>query len=163
MTAGPGLYFAYGSNMNAAQMRERCPGSRFVTTAALGDHVLCFPRHSEKRGCGVASIAPQTGGCVWGVVYEMTSDDFVRLDGFEGYFGGREPLTNAYHREEVTVSRAGRADDPLIAWAYFGVAGGGGPFVPSAHYLGLMISGAEEWRLPADYVTALKAIAVAPP
>jgi gamma-glutamylcyclotransferase (GGCT)/AIG2-like uncharacterized protein YtfP len=147
--------------MHGAQMRERCPGSRFVATAALENHLLCFPRHSPNRGCGVASIVPHVGERVWGVVYEMTAEDFLRLDGFEGYFGGCENTANAYHRQEVSVLRAGRAGDLLTAFAYFGVASAGGPFVPSAHYLGLMISGAEEWRLPADYVAALKAIAVA--
>jgi len=36
--------FAYGSNMNWNQMRERCPSSRFVGIAVLRDHKLAVMR-----------------------------------------------------------------------------------------------------------------------
>jgi hypothetical protein len=52
------LCFAYGSNMDLAQMRERCPSTRFAFIAKLPDHRLVFPRKSKCRCCGVASVKP---------------------------------------------------------------------------------------------------------
>jgi hypothetical protein len=55
------LTFAYGSNMDWNQMRERCPSSRFVGIAVLRDHKLAFTRKSLKRGCGVADLIAEGG------------------------------------------------------------------------------------------------------
>jgi gamma-glutamylcyclotransferase len=44
------LTFAYGSNLDCTQMRERCPSTRFVCIAALKDYRLAFTRHSRGRG-----------------------------------------------------------------------------------------------------------------
>lgn len=46
------LYFAYGSNMAASQLLDRCPSMRFVTIAELPNHSLAFTRWSTKRKCG---------------------------------------------------------------------------------------------------------------
>ena len=35
-------YIAYGSNLNIAQMDERCPGAQPVCTAKLEDYELVF-------------------------------------------------------------------------------------------------------------------------
>lgn len=59
------LYFAYGSNMNWDQMRERCPSSRFLGIAALPDHRLAFTRGSPKRGCGVADVVAEARKSIW--------------------------------------------------------------------------------------------------
>ena len=50
------LYFAYGSNMEWKQMRERCPSAMFVCIAKLKDRRLAFTRKSKDRGCGVATL-----------------------------------------------------------------------------------------------------------
>jgi len=57
----PMLYFAYGSNMDWAQMQQRCPDAGFRAIGLLDDHRLCFPRRSKLRECGVASIHPVAG------------------------------------------------------------------------------------------------------
>jgi len=41
------LYFAYGSNMDWAQMRSRCRTARFVCVEKLKDHRLAFTRKAE--------------------------------------------------------------------------------------------------------------------
>jgi len=53
------LYFAYGSNLDFAQMRDRCPSALFVAIAKLPDHRLAFTRKSIKRACGVADAVPE--------------------------------------------------------------------------------------------------------
>lgn len=42
------LYFAYGSNMDPAQIMERCPEATLVGLGYLADHGLCFPRKSKN-------------------------------------------------------------------------------------------------------------------
>src|SRR5436853_668250 len=83
------LYFAYGSNMDWAQMNKRCPSARFVGIAALTEHRVGFTRRSVNRGCGVADVIPEAGRKVWGVVYEVSDLDLDRLDKSEGYQPGR--------------------------------------------------------------------------
>jgi len=112
------LYFAYGSNMNWPQMRERCPSSRFVGVAMLSNHRLAFTRTSVTRGCGVADIVQTLGGQVWGVVYEIPDLELGQLDKSEGYRPGREK--NSYSRRECMVLLDGDEAGPLNVSTYFG-------------------------------------------
>ena len=41
------LYFAYGSNLDAEQMKARCPTARPLRTARLADHRLGFTHYSK--------------------------------------------------------------------------------------------------------------------
>src|SRR5262245_26446365 len=50
------FYFAYGSNLDPEQMRERCPGHAVVGLAELRDHKLTFQLTSHDWGGGVASV-----------------------------------------------------------------------------------------------------------
>lgn len=68
-------YFAYGSNVFAKQMKERCPDSSFYSVAFLPDHKIVFPRSSRARKCGVVSIQLQSGGAVWGAVFLLSEED----------------------------------------------------------------------------------------
>jgi gamma-glutamylcyclotransferase (GGCT)/AIG2-like uncharacterized protein YtfP len=103
------LYFAYGSNMDAEQMKSRCPGHRVVGLAELRDHRLTFPLTSHSWGGGVASVSVAHGESVWGVVYDLTDADVAELDRYEGYRGPGN-AHNLYDRETVTVHLT-RADD----------------------------------------------------
>ena len=75
--------FAYGSNMDCEQMRERCPSTRFVCVAKLPNHRLAFTRKSTRRNCGVADAVKAEGNEVWGVVYEIDDIDLPKLDSLE--------------------------------------------------------------------------------
>jgi hypothetical protein len=44
------FYFAYGSNLNWAQMWGRCPSASFMEVASLPNHRLAFTRYSSSRG-----------------------------------------------------------------------------------------------------------------
>src|SRR5512138_3517065 len=95
-------YFAYGSNLDFAQMKGRCPSASFVGKAILPDHRLVFPRGSRKMG-GVAGVAPAKGKEVWGVVYTITESDLSLLDDIEGFDTERSKALNAYNRKIITV------------------------------------------------------------
>src|SRR5947208_12969770 len=69
------LYFAYGSNMDSTQMKERCPSAKFVCRAKLPSHRLAFTLRSCRRGCGVADILRDEAKDVWGVVYELPENE----------------------------------------------------------------------------------------
>src|ERR1035437_3658265 len=134
------LYFAYGSNLDWGQMRERCPSSRFVGIALLRDHKLEFTRKSVKRGCGVADAVAKDGSRVWGVVYEIADLDAGKLDASGGFNPGR--AKNSYYRRECLVFLDGEDPRPLTVSAYFGDPQPTPPR-PNAAYKNLILTGGE--------------------
>jgi len=149
------MYFAYGSNMDWNQMRERCPSATFVCVAKLPAHRLAFTRRSIKRGCGVADAIPDDRRDVWGVVYEIVQVDVGNLDQSEGFSPGRQK--NAYTREERHVFVEGDHSKPVAACIYFARKEKSPP-PPSPDYKGLIINAARFWHLPAEYIASLEKI-----
>ena len=144
--------FAYGSNMDPAQMRERCPESDLSWFAAEArGWKLCFPRQSKKRKGGVGSIAREDGASVWGVVFAVSERDLLRLDAYEGV------STKAYRRELIdVVDNQGRQSK---VWTYFAAPSGQGDIPPHKDYIALYVKGATYFGLPPEYVESLKEIA----
>ena len=156
------LYFAYGSNLDPAQMQQRCPGHRVVGLAALQDHRLAFPVYSSDWGGGVAGPVLAHGRQVWGVLYELSDDLVAALDDFEGY-RGRGDQHNFYDRETITVDLV-RPDDGSVprrvrAAAYFPHFSSPSP--PSRAYLDTILRGAVHHRFPVDYLEGLRSVEVA--
>ncbi|UYN98987.1 MAG: gamma-glutamylcyclotransferase [Devosia sp.] len=149
------LYFAYGSNMDPVQMRERCPGSAFAGIGMLQGHGLCFPRYSIARKCGAASYEADPARNLWGVVYRMTESDFVRLDGNEDYRPDRAPALNSYNRLEIDVLMA---NVPTRVHTYLANPQDG-VHSPSAAYLRHLQEGARHHGLPEDYRLLLERLA----
>ena len=152
------LYFAYGSNLNWKQMKQRCPSARFLCIAFLPDYKLAFTRRSIQRGCGVADVVHESGYGIWGVVYEMSEIDVGKLDACEGYRPGRQK--NSYYRRECEVLQDGHPQQPKTVFTYFGRSQRCPP-LPNAAYKELIVSGARYWKLPESYVRELEAISVA--
>jgi gamma-glutamylcyclotransferase len=155
------LYFAYGSNLSTAQMRERAPGHRVVGLAALRDHRVEFPRYSPRWAGGVLSVKPHRGDTVWGIVYDVTEPDLASLDQHEGFRADGDQH-NVYDRPIVTVELT-RPDDGSVprrlrVWMY--VARPSNPSPPSRRYLERVVGGAREHALPEDYVARLSATPV---
>lgn len=71
------FYFAYGSNMNPAQMHERLPHARRVGTGYVDGW--------EVRERKYANIERCRGGRVYGVIYLLTESEVNLLDRYEGY------------------------------------------------------------------------------
>ena len=72
--------FTYGSNMDLAQMSERCPNSKelFQPFVARADGWrLWFPRYSDRRQGGVGSLLSAPSDAVWGVVFGLTLEDLA--------------------------------------------------------------------------------------
>src|SRR4051794_15492621 len=69
-------YFAYGSNLNRDDMRQRCPAARSGTRARLHGWRLTFR--------GVANIESDPGATVDGALWWLSDDDICSLDTYEG-------------------------------------------------------------------------------
>ena len=144
------LYFAYASNLSTRQMDHRCRSRETISRAALQGYRLDFPRRSYRpRGRGVAGVVPDAGGSDRGVVYDISDDDLARLDRAEG-------VPKSYVRRRVTVEP--RGGGTLEVWTYFANPEPGAPFRPSREYLDVILEGAREHGLDADYIAALEAI-----
>ena len=85
-------YFAYGSNMNLGQMRFRCPDAEVVGNVRLEDYRLAF--RGRAPGNGVATVLPEKGSCVDGVLWRITEACEKNLDFYEGFpnFYGKETI-----------------------------------------------------------------------
>jgi gamma-glutamylcyclotransferase (GGCT)/AIG2-like uncharacterized protein YtfP len=154
------LYFAYGSNMDSAQMKERCPSAKFVCRAKLPSHRLAFTRMSVSRGCGVADILGDEAKDVWGVVYELPQSELKNLDKDESFQPGRPDDQNDYTRENCCVWREGDAKRPLLVSLYRGHPQPNPP-LPNCDYKNLIVAGAKHWEIPADYIRELESIQTA--
>ena len=79
------LYFAYGSNLDTARMRRRCPRARPVRRASLHGYRLAFGGHSQTWGGAVATLVLDQDGRVDGLLYELPESDLLVLDRYEGH------------------------------------------------------------------------------
>ncbi len=134
-------YFAYGSNLDAEQMRDRCPTSRGLFRARLDGYRLDFTHLSLRWGGGAADVVPQVGECVWGVLYELASQDLTRLDRFEP----------GYERVLVSV----RDDESSAHQALTYVVREKQILRPTQVYLEKMMRWGQHWRLPEEYLSHL--------
>lgn len=149
------LYFAYGSNMDWEQMKERAPSAEFLSVARLKDHRLAFSRRSKHRGGGSADALYDPGQELWGVVYQIDEQDFAELDRAEDIIPGR--ARNGYRREKSRVCVDGDETRPLEVYIYFAVKEKDPP-PPSAPYIQQIVRGAKHWGLPEAYIERLEQI-----
>lgn len=134
-------YFAYGSNLDQAQMKERCPDSELLGVAVLKNYRLDFTIYSKKRLCGCADIVKDEGSEVWGLIYVLSEKDLQQLDIFEG-------SPNYYRRTRVDATdKEGKS---IKVYAYEVVKKT--PFqVPSSQYLDIIKNAAKKFNFPKDY------------
>ena len=151
------LYFAYGSNLEWAQMKQRCRLAKFVCRAKLPAYRLAFTLKSVSRDCGVADVLPDQTREVWGVVYELPDNQLKKLDKREGYRPGRSYEKNQYTRQDQYVWPDGDAKRPLLVTLYLGNLQLDPP-LPSDDYKKLIVDGAKHWDLPAEYIRQLESI-----
>ncbi len=103
------FYFAFGSNLDESQMQRRCPGAEFISIATLRDHELAFTGTSKTWAGAVATVRPNAGSIVPGVVYLLAPSDWPPLDRYEG-------VPHLYERVAVDIHPPGAR--PLRSLAY---------------------------------------------
>lgn len=126
-------YFAYGSNLNRKQMKERCPGCKPLYKATLPNYKLIFTGQAGRRGGGTATIQRFQDEKVIGGIYEISEKDLKSLDKYEGISYTRinikvftedgEPL------QVVTYIKHDQADETR----------------PTPEYLAIIQQGFKEW------------------
>ncbi len=79
---------------------------------------------------------------VHGVVYELSNEDLIRLDGFE-------PVESGGYKRTIMRVRLS-TDATLECWVYIGDVYLGAPFAPSVRYSQTVLTGAREHGLPED-------------
>ncbi|NLY43363.1 MAG: gamma-glutamylcyclotransferase [Clostridiaceae bacterium] len=94
------LYVAYGSNMNKSQMSRRCPGAKVLGKTYLENWTLTLPHY--------ANIERYNGKKTPALVWEITSENEVALDRYEGY-------PDCYDKLDIIVSVDGKR---MTAMAY---------------------------------------------
>ena len=139
------LYAAYGSNMNPAQMRTRCPHSPFAGTGWIPGWRLTFGGEDLGWEGALATLVEDPAGAVFVGLYDITAYDRISLDKWES------ADTGLYQTITLRVSTL---ETDVLAWTYVlnGYAGG----LPSARYLGLIAEAAEAAGAPAEYVRELR-------
>ena len=135
------LYFAYGSNMHAQQMRGRCADATPVEKAVLlGWQVRIGVE-------GVATIVEAPSEQSWGVLWSVSDADILALDRYEGVASGY------YRRVVLTVE----GPDGLVqAFVYIQEWTGDGPGRPG--YLDTILLGARHFDLPESHVDHLASL-----
>ena len=139
------LYAAYGSNMDPAQMAERCPHSPRAGSGWIEGWRLTFGGEDIGWDGALATVVEDADARVFVVLYELSDDDERSLDRWDG-------ATLGYYRK-INV-RAATLDGYVAAWLYVLDDWEGG--LPSARYLAIMADAAELAGAPGDYVEWLR-------
>lgn len=153
----PVLYFAYGSNMQTATFSGR-RGISFLRARparATGWRLVLDKPPLVSIGEGFASIVPDPTAAVIGVVYEITAADLEHVDLTEGV------LIENYRRIEIPV-RPLDAPEEVLSVQTLTSDRRDPQLRPSDRYMGLIVAGAEEHGLPAEWIAFLRAIPTCP-
>lgn len=141
-------YFAYGSNMSFEQMKERCPGSKYLGVARLNGYKLDFTKMSTIRGGGVADIVESADDCVYGILYSITDDELAVLDVKEkGYT--RQILTCFKYDDLLDYNPLKGCD--VEALVYTVVNKSAATIPPSMEYLKIILDAAYMSMFPTKY------------
>ena len=141
-------YFAYGSNLSKGRIQKRTGLIRCAKRALLRDYRLVFNKRASK-GNVYANIQKAEGVTVWGVIYLCNAEAMAKLDHYEGVKGGH------YERQPVEVQLEDGSRQAAIAYVACveQIVSEG---MPSAEYLGHILTGAAEHLLPDDYIQMVR-------
>ena len=141
-------HFAYGSNMNRAQMLARAGKILEEQNASLVNYEVRFNK-KVRGGTAGANIQMSHGKTVHGVLYKIEEGAFRSLDRYEG-------VPEHYRRIEVQVLPEGGQPVPAQIYIASKVEKG---LRPSPTYLQAILDGAGEHNLPASYIGEIKTAA----
>ncbi len=139
-------YFAYGTLLGTQTMREYCPSAEPRAVGSLAGHTLEFRQYSDDPSrCG-CELADAPGQDLWGVVYDLTSEDMQRLNEISGVPQGW------YEQIPITVVAS---DGSQIETTTYRLVDPGDLQTPDDDYIGLVRDGSAGAGLPAAYVEGL--------
>ncbi len=127
-------------------MQRLCPGILPVGVARLDDHRFTINRQ------GFATVVPEAGSVVHGVVWEALENHLPLLDAFEGVPEG------LYDRTALMVVMEGEARQEALVY----ITRDAEPGSPARSYMEMIVAGALHFGLPTEYIDALRKIRPAP-
>jgi AIG2-like family len=130
-------YFAYGSNLNVAQMAQRCPGAKPLGRIKLPGWKLVFR--------GVADAIQEPGAFCYGGVWRITPEDEAALDTHEGVRHG------LYRKEYIPIEPMPDGEDCVLIYT----TNSTGIFPPSESYLECIKQGYRDFKMPRNARRAL--------
>ncbi len=143
-------YFAYGSNMSLPRIQDRIPGAEKIGVAVLTGHQLRFHKTGQDGSAKCdAFFTGKPDDSVWGVVFRITEEEKVVLDGYEG-------LGYGYEIKSVSVNFR---DDTGTADAFLYYATHIDPALKPYHwYKAFVLAGAIENQFPESAIQAIQAV-----
>ena len=138
-------YFAYGSNMLTARLRERTPSAVLVGPAVLSNHALHFHHVSRKDGSAKCNILPGPAEreSVHGVVFDIPAAEQPALDAAEDRDQGYQVVDRQVWLEGESIP----------VFCYLALPGTiDEQRQPFRWYRDLVLAGAREHGLPARYI-----------
>jgi len=144
-------YFAYGSNMFEARLRQRVASATLMFSACLPRHELRFDKVSNKDGSGKCHVVEvEESRNVHGAVFQIAAEDEGKLDAAEGFGYG-------YDKKEVVVLCP--QGNQISAFTY--VATNIDPDLkPFSWYMRHVLEGAKALKLPGAHIKRLAAVEV---
>lgn len=130
-------YFAYGSNMIAADMKQRAPEAIEAGNATLEGFEFVIAQS------GYASIVPAAGSRVYGVLWQISAADERSLDAYEGVDEG------LYRKEQHRVGE-------VVAMVYVETSERRGRPLPG--YLETIVHAAVLRGFPDEYIRRLRTL-----
>ncbi|MDR3542256.1 MAG: gamma-glutamylcyclotransferase [Desulfosporosinus sp.] len=143
-------YFAYGFNMNLAQMKQRCFGAKVLGIARLPGYKVEFYGYSANWDGALETVVSDPQSEVWGVLYELQVFDWEALDGYQdARFDG---LGQYFHYPVEVIDTEQRTITAIIYKKNIlnEVKS------PSTEYLDFIVQGAKEQGLPEEYIMLLQ-------
>ena len=142
------ITFAYGSNMLSSRIQARCPSARALGIAKLLDHELKWHKRSQDGSgkCDVVQTNDESR-IVYGVLYEIAESEKSALDKAEG-------LANGYEERKVQVMFGGA---PRVTSVYAATRTDSS-LKPYTWYKAFVVAGANEHKLPSEYISQLEAV-----
>lgn len=129
------LYFAYGSNLNMRQMKERCPDSVPKVKATLYNARLTFKTFADVI---VDKVSKASTRFVPGAVYEISKNDMKVLDRYEGY-------PTMYKKVKCVVFD--EYHNGIECFMYVMQPGVKELELPSEQYINCIYEGCQDWAL----------------
>ena len=143
-------YFAYGSNMNLMQMKQRCSSPKVLGIARLPGYRVEFYGYSAIWDGAQETVVPDLESEVWGVLYELQFFDCEQLDVYvDARFDGTGPYF--HYPVDVIDIEQGMIDAMIYKKDKCGEGTN-----PSTEYLNFIIQGAKEQGLPEGYIAFLQ-------
>ena len=126
------IYLAYGSNLNTAQMAQRCPGATPWGATLLHGYRLAFWGHVNNA---YATIVSEEDECVPVALWSITAKDEIALDRYEGF-------PHLYRKEMVKVPWGRRNVSAMVYTMNQGRVN-----FPSKHYFETIYDGYNDFNI----------------